>query len=891
MIITKESTGYYAKKNAGGKGYNLYLLSRQGVPVPKWAVISATIYEQLLAENSLAEKIQERIAQDQNPKTLSEDITTLILSQPLSPQIEAAIVSAYEGLSCGLIAVRSSAIGEDSAEFSFAGQLSSYLYIRDKEHMLDSVRACWASAYTERGISYRIQNKLGIDNIKVAVVLQEMIDSEKSGVLFTCDPVKGTPETCFVNSVFGVGEGLVSGALEGDTYVVDKKTFAVQEQIVAEKKQKMVQDSDAQSCKLVDLAENLQETSTLDPSELKALCQAGRDIENFYDFPQDIEWAFKDGQLFILQARPVTTPVTNGRGFLYLWDNSNIVESYGGLTLPLTFDFARYVYHSVYVQFCEILLIPPKQIREMDYFLRNMLGVFYGRVYYNLLNWYKLTSILPGFKYNRGFMETMMGTNESLEDEIADRIKPPSSQETFGSKVRRFITGLKFFYFHITAQGLVDGFLKNFYQKYEGFKALNFNEMTPHQIIEHYYEMERVFLNNWKAPIINDFLCMVHFGILKKLVEKHFSQFGDSFQNDLLAGDGNLESALPTKEVLRMSFYVRENPELRTIIEKTPTDQCLEALRQSRFTEFYQDVLSYIDKYGFRCMSEMKLEQRDLHHSPDLLFVFIKNNLSANLMTVEAIEAREKKIRQDAEQKAMSNISGLSKLVFKWSLKHARRAVRNRENTRFCRTRVYGIVRKMFYAIGAHYTTRGIIEQDGDIFYLTLPELFGSLEGFASITDFKGLVALRKAEYERYADMFPDPRFGTRGPVYWQNNHMPSQTEVEIDDSDLPENCLKGIPCCAGTIEGKVKVIMSPDDDLTLNGEILVTKRTDPGWVPLYPSASALLVERGGLLSHSAIVAREMGLPTIVSIKNLTDRLETGMTIRMNGETGLIEIL
>jgi len=186
---------------------------------------------------------------------------------------------------------------------------------------------------------------------------------------------------------------------------------------------------------------------------------------------------------------------------------------------------------------------------------------------------------------------------------------------------------------------------------------------------------------------------------------------------------------------------------------------------------------------------------------------------------------------------------------------------------------------------------RGIIEREEDIFYLTLPDLFGSLEGFSSVFNFKELIKVRKSEYAKYADIFPDPRFSTRGPVYFQNNHSPSQTDVEIDDSDLPENAMRGIPCCAGVVEGEVKVIMSPDDDLSLSGQILVTKRTDPGWVPLYPSASALLVERGGLLSHSAIVAREMGLPTIVSIKGLTDRLETGMKIRMDGETGLIEIL
>lgn len=137
--------------------------------------------------------------------------------------------------------------------------------------------------------------------------------------------------------------------------------------------------------------------------------------------------------------------------------------------------------------------------------------------------------------------------------------------------------------------------------------------------------------------------------------------------------------------------------------------------------------------------------------------------------------------------------------------------------------------------------------------------------------------------------MEPAPRFATRGPTYWNNSHFPPEEEVEL--GDLKENEMKGLGCCPGIIEGTVKVILSPDDDLTLNGEILVTHRTDPGWIPLYPSAKGLLVERGGLLSHSAIVAREMGLPTIVSIKGLTKRLKTGMKIRFNGETGLIEIL
>ncbi len=889
MIITKNSTPLYAQRYSGGKGLNLYLLARAGFNVPEFKIIPSLFFRNFIDSNHIQEKIDKLIDDDKSAKEISESVSSYISKGSLDSQSLELIKKAYASFNSDLISVRSSAIGEDGADFSFAGQLSSFLYIKTEELSIESLKKCWASAYSERSISYRLQNNISIRQVDVAVIFQKMIDPDSSGVSFTCEPISGGSETVMVNSVYGVGEGLVSGLLDADTFSVNKETFEIIEKEIVEKQSKLINDSENQSYKLVELKENEKNKESISLDELKKVVSVSKKIEAFYHFPQDIEWAIKNDELFILQARPVTTEVKNGEGTLYIWDNSNIVESYGGLTAPLTFDFARHVYHNVYVQFCEILLVPQKRIREMDYFLKNMLGIFYGRIFYNILNWYKLTSILPGFKYNRSFMETMMGTNDSLADEIADRIRPPRFEEKLSSKVRRFVTGLKFFYFHITAQTMVDNFMKYFYQEYEKFKYVDFNRMSVNDIIDCYYDLEQRFLMKWKAPIINDYLCMVHFGILKKLVDKWLPQFGSGFQNDLLCGDGNLESAQPTKEVIRLAGVIKSNPKLNDLILQTPSIDCHEALRQSEHKEFYEEIETYIDKFGFRCMSEMKLEQRDLTYNPESLFTFLKNHLNNDIPSLEELEIREKKVRSGAESKAFSSLTGLRKIIFKWSLKHARRAVRNRENTRFCRTRVYGIARRMFYAIGADYTRRGIIEKEEDIFYLTYPELFGSVEGYCSILDFKSIIKLRRDEYKRFEDIEPAPRFHTRGPVYWQNQHTPPPEEVDL--SDVPEGCLKGIPCCAGIVEGVIKVIMSPEDDLSLNGEILVTKRTDPGWVPLYPSAKALLVERGGLLSHSAIVAREMGLPTIVSIKNLTDTLQTGMKIRMNGETGLIEIL
>ncbi len=890
--VSKTSTHHFAKKESGGKGHNLYLLANNGIKVPKFITLPPVFFEEFKKQSKIEDYLN-TILEDKHLSMLevSEKIRNKIVETNMPISVYEEIVLAYEELDKELISVRSSAHDEDSALHSFAGQLSSYLYISDLDKTIHAIQECWASAYSERSLHYRTINKLDILNIKVSVILQEMIDPDISGVFFTCNPINGKNDQVFINSVYGVGEGLVSGLLDADTYVLAKKDGVIIEKNIVEKNKKLIRDAEAQKCLEMEVPLNQQNADSLSMQDLKALHAIANQIENFYGRPQDVEWAIKDGELFILQSRPVTTGIENGRGILYMWDNSNIVESYGGLTMPLTFGFAHYVYHQVYVQFCEILLVPQSRIKEMDYFLKNMLGLFYGRVYYNLLNWYKLTSILPGYKYNRAFMETMMGTNEALQDEIAERVKPPEFHNGVGAKFRSAITGLKFFYFHLNIQNIVDDFLTEFHISYNKYRVIDYGRLPADKIYEHYQALERELLWKWHAPIINDFLCMVHYGIFQKLTRKWLSHLGEGFNNDLLAGNGNLESAEPTKRLIVMSGYVAKKPKLKELILATPNDLCLEAINQSEFQEFYHMILEYIDKYGFRCMSEMKLEQKDLHQEPGLFFVFLKNLINCGQTDLHEYEKREKEIRENAEVLLNKNISGIKKVIYKWSLKHARKAVMNRENTRFCRTRIYGVVRSMFYAVGEDFTKSNIIDKKDDIFYLSLDEFTGAMEGTNSILNLRAVINLRKAEYEYYKNVEPASRFATRGPVYWNNQHMPKEEEVVFDESTLLPNQMRGIPCSPGVVEGVVKVIIDSNDDMTLNGEILVTERTDPGWIPLYPSLSALLVERGGLLSHSAIVAREMGLPTIVGIKGLTKKLKTGMKIRINGETGLIEIL
>ncbi|CAE80911.1 phosphoenolpyruvate synthase [Bdellovibrio bacteriovorus] len=892
MLVTPKSTLFFAKNEAGGKGFNLYLMSQAGLPVPEWVVFGKRYFHEFLQSADVKVRLEgildRLLRQELTPALAEKEVLSLFESTPLPATVESSLEEALHSLgSDKVFSVRSSAADEDSLSHSFAGQLSSYLYVSGKADILKYIRQCWASAFSERGLVYRLENKIDLKKISVSVVLQRMIDPDKSGVLFTCDPVAKKTDTFVVSSVYGVGEGLVSGALDADSFWLDAKSGKMLREELVEKKE-MMKKSASGHCEMKPVSADKVNTASLNSEEMNGLYRLGQKIQEQYHRPQDIEWAVESGKIYILQTRPVTSLDQDLIGYPNLWDNSNIIESYGGLTSPLSFSFALRNYKAVYVQFCEVLGVPNDIIKDMDSYLSYMLGSLNGRVYYNLFNWYKLVGVLPGFKQNREFMETMMGVSEALSDEIANRIKPHPSWDTPVGRLRKAITGFNFIKYHFTIQTVVDDFLTTFHKDYDRFRAMPLKRMRGDQLIRVYMDVERNMLGRWKAPIINDFLCMVHFGLLRKLTTTWLKELDSTIQNDLLAGEGGLESAEPTKALLRLAAKANQNEGLRKLIEETDPKEGLEALNQSQYTEFYKLVLDYLDRFGFRCMSEMKLEEIDLLTDPSYLFVCLKNYLKSG--QVEAHDdTHEKNLRQQAEAKVAGHLTGIKQKIYFWVLKHARKAVKNRENTRFARTRIYGIARTIFQTIGEDLASLGALENSRDIFWLTIEEVFGIYNGTLPSFDLKAFVELRKKDYARFTEE-TDPRVMTRGAVYWNNTFIKeedlSQVSSETGDWDL-----KGLPCCPGVLEGVVKVIINPSDNLDLNGEILVTARTDPGWVPLYPSISGLLVERGSLLSHSAIVAREMGIPAIVSIPGLTKKLKTGMRVRIDAKAGTIKIL
>jgi pyruvate,water dikinase len=229
-----------------------------------------------------------------------------------------------------------------------------------------------------------------------------MVNADVAGVAFSADPVSGRRRIAVVSAVRGLGESLVAGDVDADTYCVAQNGESFERRLVTPQQ------------------------PVLNDEQARAVAALARQVERIFGRPQDIEWAMEDGQLYLLQARPITTlaPLIDPDGVYNLWDNSNIVESYGGVTTPLTYSFARRAYEMVYQEFCRIMGVPVVTIAANQPVFGCMIGLIRGRIYYNLLNWYRVLALLPGFKANRPFMEQMMGVKESLPDEIATGLCP-----------------------------------------------------------------------------------------------------------------------------------------------------------------------------------------------------------------------------------------------------------------------------------------------------------------------------------------------------------------------------------------------------------------------------------------------------------------------------------
>jgi len=860
----------------GGKARALAALRPAGLPIPPWFVVTPdACHDSLTAAQSAA--LQSGTA----------GRCAIIEQVRLAPDIAVEICAALAQL-CPqgeLVAVRSSASDEDGAQHSFAGQLDSFLFVPPAD-VPRRIAEVWRSGFSERILAYRHEHGLMPSPPPPAVLIQRMVNAAAAGVAFGADPVTGRRSVAVVSAVFGLGSLLVSGEGNADTWHVDRAGVVIDRAIAPKQTMHRAAPGSPEGVELVPVIPTQATQPALTDDQVRAVASLARQAGQHFGRPQDIEWAIESGKLWLLQSRPITSlaQVADPDGAYNLWDNSNIAESYNGVTTPLTFSFARRAYEEVYREFCRILRVPPAKIDASDDIFRHMLGLIRGRVYYNLLSWYRALALLPGFTFNRRFMEQMMGVKEGLPDSIAAELTRATWRDRLRDAWNFFGTLRALISEHRHLGRTIDRFYRRLGDAL-GSRRPDLEPMRLDELAAYYRHLESQLLTRWDAPLINDFLCMIFYGVLRKLTAKWCGDTTGSLQNDLLCGAGGMISAEPAARVRRLAELARAEPGLPDLLCDAPIADIEAALDQApRFRDEYH---AYLDKFGDRCTEELKLESATLYDDPLMLLRSVGD--LARRPLEEARPNIEADLRRRAEDKTSAALRGhpLRRILFNWVLRNARDRVRDRENLRFERTRLFGRVRLIFVEMGRKLHALDLLDAPRDIFYLDLNEILGFVDGTATCTDLKGLAALREAEFERYRQSDPPAdRFETHGPVH-QGNPFTGKPMLPLTDGDHRQ----GLGCCPGIVRGPARVITDPRGARLAKGDILVAERTDPGWIMLFPAAAGLLVERGSLLSHSAIVAREMAIPAIVSIPDVMRWLKDGDLVELDGTTGIVRRL
>ena len=771
----------------------------------------------------------------------------VIPSGAAAEDLDAALAT----LGPGPFAVRSSGLQEDGAADSHAGQFDSILNVAaaDVRAAIEHVAASGAGAGV---LAYRAGRGLGDEVDRPAVIVQVMVPADVAGVAFSADPVTGRRDRSVVSATPGLADQLVAGEIDGSSWWVDA-TGA--------------------------LVASTGDATVLKPDELAQVVALAHKVAQAFGGPQDIEWAFAGGRLHLLQARPITSPLRAapvadpGRA---VFDNSNIVESYPGIVSPLTFSFASYAYARVYMSFVALLGVPAATVNANRTVFENMLVRVDARVYYNLGNWYRALALLPGYNLNRRYMETMMGVATPLPDDIAAQFDAAPLK---GLARLREYARLASVAFGLVREGFrLPNTARDFRARLDRALAATtparLEAMALTELATEYRQIESDLLDRWDAPIVNDFLCMIAFGASRKLLERWLGPQGGELQNDVLIGQGDIISARPAQLIRAMGAAAASDPALIAALEAD--DRGLVDA-----SAIGPQVAAYIAEFGDRCTEELKLESVTLDEDPRALFAAVAAS-ARRAAPAPPARAHDPFARLNH---AFRN-KPVKRTIARGMLGWAKARVRDRENLRYERTRIFGRARRLLLAAGKQFHAHGLLDDPRDVFLLTIQEVLGAIEGFAATADLAGLANVRRAEAAAAATRDDPPeRILVDGPAFTATSRV--DTPVVVDTSTERS----GTGCSAGRVRAVARVVRDPRTQSIASGEILVARNTDPGWIALFASASAIVVERGSLLSHSAIVARELGIPCVVGLSNACGWIDDGDTIEVDGASGLVRKL
>ncbi|KXY71889.1 phosphoenolpyruvate synthase [Bacillus sp. FSL W7-1294] len=849
----------------GGKGLNLGELSNiQGIQVPEGFCVTTVGYEKAIEQNEELQTLLQQLTRLKREDRaqigeISKEIREVIMAVQIPSDVVEAVAHYLSRFGNEhAYAVRSSATAEDLPYASFAGQQDTYLNIIGKEAILQHVRKCWASLFTERAVMYRVQNGFEHNQVSICVVVQKMVFPEASGILFTADPITSNRKVLSIDASFGLGEALVSGLVSADNYKV--KEGEIVDKVVSTKKIAIYALKEGGTeTKQIDPAQ--QKIQTLSEQQILQLAQIGRQIETYFGCPQDIEWCLVDNTFYIVQSRPITTlyPIpeeNDGENHVYISVGHQQMMTDAMKPLGLSFFLLttsapmRKAGGRLFVDATQRLASPASR----DYLI-NTLGKS------DPLIRDALTTVVE-----RDNFITLLPDDEK-EKSVGKGVPPVSTQPEIENDQAIVTELIK------NSEASLEELKQNMQLK-SGVDVLDF-------ILEDIQQLKKVLFNPQSIAVI-----MAGMNASTWINEKMEQWLGEKNAADTLSQSvqNNITSEMGLA-LMEVADVIRPYEEVIAYLQHVENESFLDEFVQFKGGEKAREAIDvFLNKYGMRCSGEIDITKTRWSEKPTTIIPMILNNIRD--FEYGASKRKFEEGLQEALKKEEELLNRLQQLPDgKQKVEETKRMIRNirnfigyREYPKYGMINRYFIYKQALLKEAEQLVQSGVIHEVDDIYYLTFEELHEVVR--TNKLNYE-LIHKQKNDYKLYEKLTP-PRV------------MTSDGEIitgKYKRENLPADAIAGLPVSSGVVEGRARVILNMEDANLEEGDILVTAFTDPGWTPLFVSIKGLVTEVGGLMTHGAVIAREYGLPAVVGVENATKRIKDGQRIRVHGTEGYIEVL
>lgn len=566
-----------------------------------------------------------------------------------------------------------------------------------------------------------------------------------------------------------------------------------------------------------------------------------------------------------------------------IYDNSNIAESYAGVTTPLTLSFVRYVYQEVYQHFSKMMGANDILIKENKYTFEHMVEFIGCRIYYNLNSWYTMLSFFPGYRFSSEFMEKMMGVDK--HNSLDEGASIDSFHKYLFYLPQTILQAIKISLTFIFLGWRIKKFNKYFDETFGKINSIDLDKLSLSELKGAYRDLDNKLMSDWRVPIANDFAVMVSAGLADKIFKK-WCNSDNAYSYMQQAVNKPLISLDPGNKMMQIARLVKEDGEIYKLFLEHTEKEIIETLYSSHAMHITTiEIKNYLNKFGSRIPNELKLESETLAENPRNFISLIKI-----LVQGELIQKKDKKVKQIWND--YKNIGLFKRIFLEWLLKWAGNSIYRREDARFLRTLVFGHVRKIFLIIGKKLESKGFINNKRDIFYLNIEEIFKIVDEKKIDFDILAVIENRKLRLGKWNKIEMPRRIETSKSISEIENdllNLPSYFTNE--NSHILKGTVASCPSNTQNISGTTLTLKDFDPLANFEGKILVTCQTDPGWTVIFPLLKGIVVERGGMLSHAAIVARELNIPCIIGVEQATDFIFTNVQITLDLQTGLIHKL